>query len=264
MFVGTSGWQYRHWRGVFYPEGLRQADWLGYYTARFQTVEVNNTFYRLPERATFARWAERTPADFVMAVKFSRYLTHYKRLRDPREPVQRFCAHAGALGSKLGPVLVQLPPDLAVDAERLRQTLTEFPPGTRVAVEPRHPSWFVDEVRAVLARHDAALCWADRAERLLTPVWRTAGWTFIRFHQGLAQPRPCYEPSTLLTRARLIAEEPEQDAYVFFNNDSQGCAPRDAWTFAEACRELGLEVTRVPRTQPVPTGAAPAFPEQPR
>ena len=255
VFVGTSGWQYRHWRGLFYPEGLRQADWLDYYAARFQTVEVNNTFYRLPERATFARWAERTPADFVMGVKFSRYLTHYKRLRDPREPVRRFCDRACALGSKLGPVLLQLPPDLAVDTERLHQTLIEFPSGARVAVEPRHPSWFVDEVRAVLATHRTALCWADRAERLLTPVWRTAGWAFIRFHQGLTEPGPCYAPSTLLARARLIAEEPAQDAYVFFNNDPQGCAPRDAWRFAVACRELGLQVTRVP---------SPAFLEQSR
>lgn len=250
MFVGTSGWQYRHWRGCFYPAGLRQADWLDYYAARFQTVEVNATFYRLPERATFATWAERTPADFVMAVKFSRYLTHYKRLRDPREPVRRFCARASGLGSRLGPILLQLPPDLAVDADRLRRALAEFPAAVRVAVEPRHPSWFVDEIRTVLATHHAALCWADRAERLLTPVWRTADWTFIRFHQGLAEPRPCYAPSTLLAHARLLAAEPEQDAYVFFNNDACGCAPRDARAFAEACRRLGLQVARVGEDAP--------------
>jgi uncharacterized protein YecE (DUF72 family) len=242
VFVGTSGWQYRHWRGVFYPQDLRQAEWLDYYTARFQTVEVNNTFYRLPERATFVKWTERTPADFVIAAKFSRYLTHYKRLRDPQEPVRRFCSRAAGLGSKLGPILLQLPPDFPVDSGRLRETLAEFPPGTRVAVEFRHPSWFIDEVRSVLAAHHAALCWADRAEQLRTPTWRTTSWTFVRFHEGLAEPRPCYTPATLRSRARLLADEPEQDAYVFFNNDACGCAPRDAQTFVEICGHLGLQV----------------------
>ena len=250
VYVGTSGWQYRHWRGVFYPEGLRQPDWLDFYTERFRTVEVNSTFYRLPPRTVFEGWARRTPDDFVLALKVSRYLTHIRRLRDPEEPVQRFFARASALVPKLGPVLVQLPPDFPVDTMRLDATLAEFPPGTRVAVEPRHPSWFVDDVRELLTRHEAALCWADRGARLLNPTWRTAPWTFVRFHAGPGPPAPCYRPETLEARARLLAEHADGDAYVFFNNDPAGCAPRDAWRFAAACRELGLSVTRVPDAEP--------------
>jgi uncharacterized protein YecE (DUF72 family) len=251
VFVGTSGWQYRHWRGVWYPNGLRQADWLAYYAERFATVEVNATFYRLPEREVFAAWAERTPADFIFAVKFSRYLTHMKRLRDPAEPVERFFARASALGAKLGPVLVQLPPDFRADVGRLQDTLALLPAGMRVAVEPRHSSWFTDEVRAVLADHRAALCWADRGSRLLTPTWCTAGWLFVRFHAGLGPPQPCYDAQTLQRRARLLAEHPEQEAFVFFNNDPGGCAVRDAGRFAQACQDLGLAVSRVPAPQEV-------------
>jgi uncharacterized protein YecE (DUF72 family) len=251
VFVGTSGWQYRHWRGVWYPDGLRQADWLAHYAEHFQTVEVNATFYWLPERAVFATWAERTPADFILAVKFSRYLTHMKRLRTPAEPVERFFARAGALGAKLGPVLVQLPPNFHADVERLRDALAAFPAGVRVAVELRHPSWFTDEVRAVLADHNAALCWADRSSRLLTPTWRTAGWLFVRFHAGLGPPQPCYSAEPLQRRARLLAEHPKQDAFVFFNNDAHGCAVRDAGLFAQACRDQGLSVSRVPAPQDV-------------
>ena len=134
VLVGTSGWQYRDWRGRFYPQGLAQARWLEHYAERFATVESNNAFYRLPEPATFAAWAERTPPGFVMAVKASRYLTHIKRLRDPEEPVGRLMERARHLGAKLGPVLLQLPPTLRADPATLDRTLRAFPAGTRVAV----------------------------------------------------------------------------------------------------------------------------------
>jgi uncharacterized protein YecE (DUF72 family) len=254
VFVGTSGWQYRHWRGVFYPKGLRQADELDFYTRHFQTVEVNSTFYRLPPRSVFEGWARRTPPDFVLTLKVSRYLTHIRRLRDPREPVQRFCTRASALGGKIGPVLIQLPPNLPRETARLRATLEEFPAGTRLAVEPRHPSWFVDETRELLAEHGAALCWADRDERLLTPLWRTTDWTFVRFHAGSGPPPPCYPPGVLAARARLLDEQPDADAYAYFNNDPAGCAPRDAYRFARMCAELGLPITRVPESEPSTSG----------
>src|SRR5690349_8652101 len=125
-YVGTSGWQYRHWRGAFYPRLARGPDELAFYAARFATVELNGTFYRLPEAATFTGWAARTPADFIFAVKASRYLTHIRRLREPAEPVQRLMDRAGRLGAKLGPVLLQLPPTLQADAGLLRDTLQEF------------------------------------------------------------------------------------------------------------------------------------------
>jgi uncharacterized protein YecE (DUF72 family) len=146
VLVGTSGWQYKDWRGRFYPERLAQSRWLEHYASRFATVESNNAFYRLPEPHTFAQWSARTPPDFVMATKASRFLTHARRLRDPAEPVGRFLEHAGHLGDKLGPVLLQLPPSLRADASLLAATLECFPGRIRVALEPRHQSWFSGHV----------------------------------------------------------------------------------------------------------------------
>ncbi len=123
LFVGTSGWQYAHWKRAFYPDKLPQREWLRYFADRFQTVEVNNTFYNLPERSVFEHWRKATPDDFVLAVKMSRYLTHLKRLHDPAEPVQRFLRRARALGPKLGPILLQLPPRMTADVSRLEETL---------------------------------------------------------------------------------------------------------------------------------------------
>ena len=162
VWVGTSGWQYADWRGPFYPQGLPQRLWLEHYAEAFATVEVNNAFYRLPERSTFQQWRERTPGDFTMAVKMSRYLTHVRRLRDPAEPVRRFLQRATALAAKLGPVLVQLPPNLPLDLAALDAVLTSFPPDVRVVCEPRHPSWWTPQVRELLATHGAVLAWADR------------------------------------------------------------------------------------------------------
>ena len=247
VLVGTSGWQYRDWRGRFYPERLAQSRWLEQYASRFATVESNNAFYRLPEANTFAAWSDRTPPDFVMAVKASRFLTHVKRLRDPSEPVARFLGHAAYLGGKLGPVLLQLPPSLRADAGLLDATLECFPAGVRVAVEPRHQSWFSDQILELLRERGAAMCLTDRARRR-SPVWRTAAWTYLRFHEGTGTPRPCYGRQALATWAEALAEtwEPSADVYVYFNNDHDGCAVRDAVRFAAAARRAGLSPTRTP------------------
>lgn len=169
LFVGTSGWQYQDWRGVFYPEGCPTRLWLEEYAAGFATVEINNAFYRLPTRENFEAWRDRVPRDFVVAVKASRYLTHIKRLRDPEEPVHRLMSHAQGLGDRLGPILLQLPPTLRADADLLNTCLGCFPSGTRIAVEPRHDSWWAPEIREVLESHGAALCWADTRSRPATP-----------------------------------------------------------------------------------------------
>jgi uncharacterized protein YecE (DUF72 family) len=248
VFVGTSGWQYKDWRGVLYPEGTPVRRWLEEYAARFATVESNNAFYRLPSRETFAGWRERTPGDFTVAVKASRFLTHVKRLKDPVEPVERLLAHAGGLGDRLGPVLLQLPPTLRADAGLLDDCLACFPPGVRVAVEPRHDSWWTDRVRAVLEDRDAALCWADRGSRPVTPLWRTAGWGYLRFHEGRARPWPRYGARALRTWVeRAGAAYPSGDLYAYFNNDPGGAAVHDAVRFARAARSAGLPVTRTPR-----------------
>jgi uncharacterized protein YecE (DUF72 family) len=254
--IGTSGWQYADWRGPFYPEKLPQRAWLESYAERFATVESNNAFYRLPERATFEAWADRTPADFVMAVKVSRYLTHVKRLQGPAEPVARFLSRARGLGPKLGPALLQLPPQLRCDRELLARTLDRFPPDARVAVEFRHESWFTDDIRRLLTDHGAALCLADR-RGVLGPVWRTADWTYLRFHVGRARPRPSYGDAALDGwAARLAAQwSADEDVFVYFNNDHRAAAPRDAARFARRVARRGLEPSRVPSVRSIPRPA---------
>jgi uncharacterized protein YecE (DUF72 family) len=255
VLIGTSGWQYASWKGRFYPPEVRQASWLEHYAERFQVVEVNNAFYRLPEASTFAAWADRTPDDFVVVVKASRYLTHVKRLKEPEEPVARFVDHAKHLGRKLGPVLLQLPPNLPADLDRLDQTLRAFPTRIRLAVEFRHDSWFTDETKAVLADRGAAFCLADSPRRT-TPVWRTAPWGYLRLHEGRASPHPCYGRQALDTWAQRVAGQwsPEEDVFVFFNNDGVACAVRDAAVFARAAERTGLHPTRVPATNEVTVG----------
>ncbi len=234
IMVGTSGWQYADWRATFYPPGLAPRLWLEHYANQFATVEVNNAFYRLPERSTFEQWRQRTPVGFTIAVKMSRYLTHVCRLRDPAEPVARFLDRAGGLGPKLGPVLIQLPPTLTADPVALDAVLARFPPQVRVAVEPRHASWFTTDVAAVLHAHRAALCWSDRGGRALTPQWQPADFGYLRLHEGRATPHPRYGRRALATWLRRIqaAYSAAQDVYVYFNNDRGGAAVADARAFA--------------------------------
>jgi uncharacterized protein YecE (DUF72 family) len=246
VWIGTSGWQYRDWRGAFYPQRLPQARWLEHFARGFATVESNAAFYRLPEASVFEAWRERTPHDFVMAVKVSRFLTHIRRLRDPEEPVQRFLDRATSLGDKLGPALLQLPPQLRADVGRLREALAAFPSSVRVAVEFRHDSWDTPEVRSLLEAHGAALCLADRRGPL-APLWRTALWTYLRFHEGRATPRPCYGRAALDAWARRLASEfGGGEIYVYFNNDPRACAVANAIEFASAVRRAGLTPARVP------------------
>jgi uncharacterized protein YecE (DUF72 family) len=245
--IGTSGWQYDDWRPAFYPPKLPQRSWLEFYAARFATVESNNAFYRLPRAAVFGQWADRTPVDFTMAVKVSRFLTHIKRLLEPEEPVERFLARATHLGVKLGPALLQLPPQLEADLGRLDETLSQFPRSVRVAVEFRHDSWFTDETRRLLQRHGAALCLADRLGPL-TPLWVTTDWTYVRFHQGRSTPRPCYGRAALDGWARRLADAKDEwrESWTYFNNDHRCCAVANAIEFAASAARAGLEPGRVP------------------
>jgi uncharacterized protein YecE (DUF72 family) len=245
LSIGTSGWQYRDWRPErgdaqtsrhLYPAKLPQRLWLEQFATRFPTVEVNNAFYRLPERSTFEQWRERTPADFCFAVKMSRYLTHVKRLREPAEPVARFLDRAAGLGGKLGPVLIQLPPTLRADLDALDETLTQFPSSVRVVVEPRHDSWFTEDCRRLLERHGAALCWADRRSRPVSPLWITAGFGYLRLHEGRAKPWPRYGRRALASWLERLDGVPE--AFVYFNNDPGGAAVVDATSMTRMARNL--------------------------
>ncbi len=251
VLIGTSGWQYAHWRGAYYS-GVAQKRWFEKVLTDFRTVELNVTFYRLPRRDVFAGWYTRSPADAVITVKASRYLTHVKRLRDPQPSVQMLMDRVAALADKLGPVLVQLPPDLPAAPAALDETLAAFPPHVRVAVEPRHESWWTDEVRAVLERRGAALAWADR-KGPITPLWRTAGWGYLRLHEGRAPTWPFYERWELTEWADRVAQtyDDGEDVYAYFNNDPGCAAVSDAITFAEELRQRGRTVTRVPAVRPV-------------
>ncbi|WP_253866704.1 DUF72 domain-containing protein [Micromonospora sp. WMMA2032] len=206
----------------------------------------------MPERDTFVAWRERTPGDFCVAVKMSRYLTHVKRLRDPAEPVARFLDRASGLGDRLGPVLVQLPPTLRADPAALAEVLRRFPTDVRVAVEPRHPSWWTDETRRVLERHRAALVWADRLSRPITPRWRTTDFGYLRLHEGRARPWPRYGRDALAGWVRRLAATfgDGVPAYVYLNNDPGGAAIVDAVAFAGLARRAGLPVSRTPPARP--------------
>lgn len=226
--IGCSGWQYKHWKGDFYPPDLREAGWLDWYARTFDTVEVNNSFYRLPEAHTFVGWHGRSPPRFLFAVKASRYLTHLKKLKDPEEPVRRFFERATALGDKLGPVLYQLPPRWPADVERLRAFVRCLPPQHRHVVEFRDPSWYTPEVRAVLEAHGVALCLHDMhgsapARQLVGPF------VYVRFH-GTTRYGGRYGDEELRSWAEWLRTEHDRgrDVFAYFNNDVGGHAPRDA------------------------------------
>jgi uncharacterized protein YecE (DUF72 family) len=226
IVIGTSGWVYRDWRDTVYPPGCPQRAWLAYLSRRLPTIEINASFYRLPERATFERWAEQVPPDFRFAVKMSRYLTHLRRFREPREPLDRFWDRASALGDALGPVLFQQPPTFELDLGLLRELLSMLPDGMRAAFEFRHPSWHHDDVLAALDQAGAAWVLAD-SPRARVPLEVTGGWSYIRFHRGTVHG-PDYTSAKLRRWAERIRSLPAGEVDVYFNNDPGGAAVRDA------------------------------------
>jgi uncharacterized protein YecE (DUF72 family) len=226
--IGCSGWQYRHWRGVFYPAELRPARWLEHYAAHFNTVEINNTFYRLPEGSRFDEWRRRAPSGFVYAVKASRFLTHMKKLKDPDEPLDRLFVRTAKLGRTLGPTLYQLPPKWPVNVERLERFLGVLPRRRRHAIEFRDASWYCDDVFALLERHRVALCLHDMAGSS-TGRLSVGPFVYVRFH-GVEKYSGRYSDQTLNTWAGWLAQRVRDGApvYAYFNNDTGGHAPRDA------------------------------------
>jgi uncharacterized protein YecE (DUF72 family) len=252
VLVGTSGWQYRHWRYTYFRKGVPQNKWFEQVLRDFRTVELNVTFYRLPRTEVFAGWYARSPDDAVITVKASRYLTHVKRLKDPQPSVDMLMDRIRPLRHKLGSVLIQLPPDLKVDVAALDATLAAFPAGVRLAVEPRHATWWTEDVRRCLERHNAALCWADR-KGAITPLWRTADWGYLRFHEGRRDPWPFYTDDELRWWVDQIVQtypSDAEDVYVYFNNDPGTAAIDNAITFAADVARHGRDVTRVPSVRP--------------
>jgi uncharacterized protein YecE (DUF72 family) len=235
VHIGCSGWNYRDWRGVIYPEGLPTRRWLERYAELFDTVEVNNTFYRLPSQSAVEGWVEQAPRGFVFAVKASRYLTHVKRLRELRQGVRRFFGAIKPLedSPKLGPVLWQLPANFRRDDDRLGAALEQLTKG-RHCFEFRHESWFVPEVYDLLRTHRAALVIGDDPERPFQSYEITAGWTYIRFHRGNRGRRGNYSKRELENWKRRIASwRSEVEVFAYFNNDWEAFAPRNALWLAE-------------------------------
>ncbi len=226
--VGTSGWSYQHWAGRFYPSGLHSSEWLRYYSERFDTVEINNTFYRLPSEKMVLGWRDHTPADFRFAVKGSRFVTHFRKLRDAEQSAAALLRKARLLDEKLGVVLWQLPPDLDLDAELLETFLSVMPKGVRQAVEFRNESWLADESYEVLRRHDTAIVHVS-SDRMPMDLTTTAEFVYIRFH-GLAGYHGAYVARALEPWADFVAEQASagRDVYAYFNNDWEARAPADA------------------------------------
>jgi len=229
-YVGCSGWNYREWRGPFYPSGLPTHEWLEAYSQRFDTVEVNSTFYRLASREAVSNWVAQTPPGLIFAVKASRYLTHVKRLARMDEGVARFYEPLEPLmqAQRLGPVLWQLPENFPRDDERLAHALAELPPG-RHAFEFRNASWFTGAVYRILREHGAALVIGDHPQRPFQTDVRTAPWRYVRLHYGSRGRRGNYSHSELETWAgRIGAWRRRDETFVYFNNDWEAFAPRDA------------------------------------
>jgi uncharacterized protein YecE (DUF72 family) len=236
--IGCSGWQYKHWKGDFYPDAVPQARWFEHYASVFDTVEINNSFYRLPERATFAAWARRAPSGFEFAVKASRFLTHMKKLKDPEEPIDRLFSRMRALGSHLGPVLYQLPPGWKVDRDRYAAFLDALPRGSRHVVEFREPSWYAPEILALMARHRVALCLHDMPGSA-TERERHGPFVYVRFHGATGKYGGSYDEARLRSWARWLNGQRDAgySVYAYFNNDVGGHAPRNALTLRRMLEE---------------------------
>jgi uncharacterized protein YecE (DUF72 family) len=227
--IGTSGWHYKHWLGDFYPATLPAAKMFSWYTREFETVEINNSFYRLPEQKIFRRWKDLAPPGFIFAVKASRFITHIKRLKDAGDSLDLLLTRAEPLGASLGPILFQLPPRWKVNLERLADFLDILPSRHRYAIEFRDESWYVPQVYDLLHHSNVALCIHDWRETACPQVL-TANFTYIRFHGSGIRYGGLYPRGQLERWAdRLRSWESKlRAAYVYFNNDIGGHAVRNA------------------------------------
>jgi uncharacterized protein YecE (DUF72 family) len=224
--TGTSGFAYKEWKGTFYPADLPASEMLHYYAERFGSVEINNTFYRMPTEKVLAQWRAEVPPDFTFVLKASQSITHRKRLKDAAEPVAYFFRTASTLGDQLGPILVQLPPNLKKDVPRLESFLVLPPEGARLAFEFRHESWFDDEVYDVLRARNAVLCTAH-SEGQDTPLVPTSSWGYLRLRNV------AYTDADLDEWIERIKEQPWNEAYVFFKHEDEATGPRLAERFAQ-------------------------------
>lgn len=235
--IATSGWHYSHWRGNFYPLELAPADWLAFYAQTFSSVEVNNTFYRLPSVQTVQSWAQQTPPDFIFAVKASRLLTHMKKLRDCAKALARFLSVVEYFGGKLGPILFQLPPNWQIDCPRLESFLKVLPVEHRYAFEFRHASWHCQQVYELLSQHDIAFCQYELAGYVTDDIV-TTDFAYVRLHGPNGAYGGNYSDTALRRwAARLHAWQPRlTTSYLYFDNDEAGYAVKNARRLLHLCQ----------------------------
>ena len=231
--AGTSGFAFKEWKGVFYPEGTKDAAMLSYYASRFPTVEINNTFYRLPKESVLADWASQVPDGFTFTIKASQRITHFARLKpESAELVNYLVKATSVMGDRLGAILFQLPPNMKKDIDRLREFVSRLPPGRRFAIEFRHESWFEDDTLAALRDHDVAMVGIEQAD-FTAPVHSTASWGYLRLH------RFDYSPAMLSDWTTRMRAQGWNDAYVFFKHDhvpdSEGSGPLAVEAFRKVC-----------------------------
>jgi uncharacterized protein YecE (DUF72 family) len=227
LYVGTSGYSYKQWKGTFYPKGLPDKQMLRHYGERFRTVEINYTFRRLPTESVLQTWAAAVPEGFRFVLKAPEEITHGRRLKNAGEVVSRLVEVAGTLKERLGPILFQLPPNLRKDAPRLREFLALLPRQRRAAFEFRHQSWFDEEVFGLLRDHQAALCIAEAEDDLEVPFVATADWGYLRLR------RPDYGDAELKTWAKRVQGQGWRDAFVFFKHEDEGKGPQMATRLLE-------------------------------
>ena len=232
ILAGTSGFAFKEWKGPFYPEDLKDKDFLAYYASKFPTVEINNTFYQLPKTPILESWAAQVPADFSFTIKASRRITHFARLKpESAETVQYMLTTLSVLGERLGPILFQLPPNLKREMDRLAEFLRVLPSGKRYAMEFRHESWFGDDLFALLREHNVALVTIEQ-EDFASPLASTAEWGYVRLH------RMDYKPDDIAAWAKKITSQGWNEAYVFFKHDhtpEAGSGPLAVDGFLKAC-----------------------------
>jgi len=227
--IGTSGYSYSEWKGNFYPEKMAAKDMLRYYAERFPTVEINNTFYRMPKEELLQGWAEQVPGSFTFVIKAPQRITHIHRLKECGELLTYLYRVTATLGARLGPLLFQLPPNFRKDTARLQGFFDAMPERRRVAVEFRHASWFDDEVYEILRRQGAALCVADTGEEPAVPLVATTDWGYLRLR------REEFSDDELRDWARRIGEQPWADAFVFLKHEEEGKGPKLAARLMEMC-----------------------------
>jgi uncharacterized protein YecE (DUF72 family) len=227
FYVGTSGYSYKPWKGPFYPEDLPDKKMLQFYGERFRSVEINNTFYRMPKASVLEAWAQEVPADFKFVLKASQRITHKERLKESGDSVKYLLTVAQTLQDRLGPLLFQLPPFLKKDVPRLREFLALLPPPTRAAFEFRHQSWFEPDVFDLLREHKAVLCMAEAENDLDIPFLSTADWGYLRLR------KPDYGDAELKAWSERVRQQPWQDAFIFFKHEDEGKGPAMAKRFLE-------------------------------